>query len=123
MLSPEGEYRAVHRCKEHTEYNRANYPSSMDTDDTHCMHDVPGNNNDIKCCWCGKIKTVVWEPTPETPHGKYVPKKSFAKLKKQLDDFEALLQNSKLTTDEVADLCDKIDWLQEMLTSKESYDD
>jgi len=48
---------------------------------------------------------------------------SYAKLKKHLDEFEILLQNSKLTTDEVADLCDKIDWLQEALTSKESYDD
>jgi hypothetical protein len=49
--------------------------------------------------------------------------KNFSKLKTFLTDFEQLLNKSELTTDEVSDLSDKIVWLQEVLTNKESEDD
>lgn len=49
--------------------------------------------------------------------------KNFSKLKTFLTDFEQLLNKSELTTDEVSDLSDKIVWLQEVITNKESEDD
>jgi hypothetical protein len=47
---------------------------------------------------------------------------NYKKLVKSLKDFEGLLAKSKLTTDELADLIDRVGWLHEELSNKESDD-
>lgn len=50
-------------------------------------------------------------------------KSNYTNLKKLLSDFEAMLNKSKLTTDEISDLMDRIGWLQETICNKEGIDE
>jgi hypothetical protein len=47
----------------------------------------------------------------------------YKNLMKFLNEFETALGNAKLKTDEVADLVDKVMWLEEKLSEMDSDDD
>lgn len=47
---------------------------------------------------------------------------NYSVLKKHLEKFENLLKTAELTTDEVGDLLDRVGWLQEVLSEKETMD-
>ena len=48
---------------------------------------------------------------------------SYLNLKKLLTDVEKQLNSSSLSTDEMSDILDRLQWLQEVASNKETEDD